>query len=139
MVVQTPFQETLARFSPDGRWISYASGRFEIYAQPFPGPGRNWQISTGGVSSTGSLNAQWGSNGREIFYISPDNRLMMVPVTLNGNGTVEAGNPTPLFTVRPGTSFSAARDGQRFLLNAPTEGDAVLPITVVLNWQPPAR
>jgi hypothetical protein len=53
VVVQTPFDET------------------EIYIQPFPGPGRNWQISTGGVS--GFLNAEWGGNGREIFYIAPDN------------------------------------------------------------------
>jgi Tol biopolymer transport system component len=137
-VVHTPFEETLGRFSPDGRWIAYASnesGRFEIYVHPFPGPGRNWQIST-----NGGMNAEWRGDGREIFYIAPDNRLMAVPVTLSTDtSTVEAGAPSPLFNVRPATNYSAARDGQRFLLNTPTGDNSVAPITIVLNWKPPAR
>jgi Tol biopolymer transport system component len=139
VVVQSPFEETLPRFSPDGRWVSYQSsetGRVEIHVQPFPGPARSWQIST-----NGGTNAQWRSDGREMFYVAPDNRLMAVPVTLNAAvPAVDAGNPSPLFSVRAGANYSVVTpDGQRFLVNTPTDDASVSPITIVLNWKPPAR
>jgi hypothetical protein len=62
---------------------------------------------------------------------------MAAPVTLNGNGSVDAGNPTPLFSVRPGTEFSASRDGERFLLDTLTD-DVVSP-NHDRPWKPPAR
>ena len=62
----TPFDESAAKFSPDGRWIAYASnesGRREIYVQPYPGPGGKWQ-----VSATGGDEPVWARNGRELFF-----------------------------------------------------------------------
>ena len=130
VVVQTGFEETAGRFSPDGHWIAYTSnesGRNEVYVQPFPGPGRNWQISTGGGNPP-----QWRDDGREIFYAAPDNRMMAVSVRINGS-IIEAGTPVALFT-RRGSQYTASPDGQRFLSNTPLEEASTPPITVVLNW-----
>ncbi len=76
--LQTPFYDGGARFSPDGRWLAYVSdesGRFEIYVQPFPGPGGKWQISNGG-----GIEPVWAKNGRELFYRNGD-RMMDVEIT----------------------------------------------------------
>ena len=122
----------------DGRWIAYESnetGRVEVFVQPFPGPGRNWQIST-----SGGTVPQWRGDGREIFYLAPDNRLMAVPVKLDASTpAVDAGIPVALFPVRPGTFYAATPDGQRFLINTPVDEATASPITVVLNWKPGAR
>ena len=129
VVAQTAFSERSGRFSPDGRWIAYESnesGRNEIYVQPFPGPGGKSQISISGGTS-----AQWRLDGRELFYMGLDNRLMAVPVTLNGS-TVGAGTPVALFSTPPGSEYAASPDGQRFLVNEITEEAS--PITILLNW-----
>jgi Tol biopolymer transport system component len=137
-VVQTAFEERDARFSPDGGWIAYQSnetGRNEVFVQPFPGPGRNWQISTDGGTF-----AQWRGDGREIFYLARDNRLMAVPVKLDASApAVDAGTPVALFPLRPGAAYAVTPDGQRFLVNTPTDDATASPITVILNWKPSAR
>jgi serine/threonine protein kinase len=141
-VVQTKFEERDGQFSPDGKWIAYQSnesGRFEIYIQRFPGPGRRWPIST-----NGGAQVRWRSDGKELFYIALDGRLMASPIRLSSNDqTVEAGTPIPLFDTRVGGAvlgvnkqqYMVSSDGQRFLMNAFTE-EAASPITVILNWQP---
>jgi Tol biopolymer transport system component len=135
--LQTPFDEAFARFSPDGRWMAYQSnesGRFQIYVQTVPPSGAKYQIS-----SSGGAMPQWRRDGKELFYVAADQKLMAVPIKLAT--TVEAGTPQPLFAVFPvGTNYYAyapMRDGQRFLVNVPAggEGAAVQPITVVTNWQ----
>ena len=76
--LQSPFKEYNAQFSPDGRWMAYTSdesGRFEVYVQPFPGPGGKWQISTEGGDQP-----VWAHNGRELFY-REENKMMAVEVT----------------------------------------------------------
>jgi dipeptidyl aminopeptidase/acylaminoacyl peptidase len=140
-VVHTSFNETGAQFSPDGKWIAYESnesGRFEVYVQPFPGPGGQVPLST-----TGGAQIRWRRDGKELFYIALDGRLMAVPIRRAPNaGTVEAGSPTPLFTPRVGGALSfpfrqnydVASDGQRFLMNMVTD-EAAAPITVILNWK----
>ena len=144
-VVQTNFEERDAQFSPDGKWIAYQSnelGRFEIYIQPFPGPGSKLQVST-----NGGAQVRWGPNGKELFYIALDARLMAVPIRLASNPqTAEPGSPTPLFATRVGGAlqgtfmqqYDVSSDGQRFLMNTITE-EAASPITVILNWKPPAN
>ena len=76
--LQTEASERLARFSPDGQWIAYISdesGTNEIYVQTFPGSGGKWQVSpNGGYSLT------WTRNGKELFYVSSDKKLMAVDV-----------------------------------------------------------
>jgi serine/threonine protein kinase/Tol biopolymer transport system component len=132
VVIQTPFTDTGGRFSPDSRWIAYVSnesGRNEIYVQAFPGPGgRRTQISTNGGTFP-----QWRHDGRELFYLGSDNRVMGVPVTL-GQSNASAGTPAALFAIPSGSEYDASGDGQHFLLNTITE--AAPPITVLLNWTP---
>jgi hypothetical protein len=129
-VAHTPFDEANARFSPDGRWVTYESnetGRLEIYVQPFPGPGDKLPVSNGGGGS-----AQWRRDGRELFYVSADNRLMSVPVS--SAGPTFHDKPVPLFTLPPQSEYAPSADGQRFLINKITEDAS--PITVLLNWKP---
>ena len=130
------------QFSPDGKWVAYQSlesgRRPEIFVRRFPGPGTKSQISVGG-----GVQVRWRRDGRGLFYLSPDSRLMAVPVRLDAErNTVEAGTPVPLFVARLSGSpqgpvnrqYMASADSQRFSLDAPTE--VTLPITVLLNWKP---
>jgi Tol biopolymer transport system component len=142
-VVQSPFNETHGQFSPDGRWIVYASdesGIREIYARPFsaehPSPttnGKRVQITSGGGSQP-----RWRRDGSELFYLSQDSQLMAVAVK-SGN-EFESGRPRPMFQVR-GTrpfhdylyEYDVTPDGKRFLFNLSREG-TVSPLSVVVNW-----
>ena len=79
--IQTESDERDGQFSPDGKWIAYQSnrsGRFEVYLQPFPGPGAPVQ-----VSKNGGAQVRWRQDGRELFYIGLDGRLMAVPIQLS--------------------------------------------------------
>jgi dipeptidyl aminopeptidase/acylaminoacyl peptidase len=134
------FNKTQAQVSPDGRWMAYTtyeSGRDEVYVDSFPTGGHRRQVSV-----SGGMQARWKRNGGELFYLTPDQTLMTVPVT-SGPGRFEYGRATPLFRTRlvptgsqiPGwlTMYDVTADGQRFLLNgAPAAPEP--PITVVLNW-----
>ncbi|HJU61452.1 MAG TPA: protein kinase, partial [Candidatus Binatia bacterium] len=87
-VLATEFNETHGRFSPDGRWLAYVSnesGRNEVYVQSFPASGGKWQVST-----TGGAQPQWRSDGKELFYMAPDRRLMAVDVRPQQNFEVGA-------------------------------------------------
>jgi Tol biopolymer transport system component len=132
--MQTPFCDCAAAFSPDGRWVAVVSdesGRNEVYVVPFSGTGGKWQISTAGGHWP-----RWRRDGREIFYMAPDNRLMVAPV--DGQGSVfQIGGVRPLFETRARINqrfmYDVAPDGQRFLINMTVE-QAVQPITLVVNW-----
>ena len=90
--LHTTANECMPEFSPDGRWIAYVSnesGRFEIYVQPYPGPGGKWQIST-----DGGPEPVWNRNGREFFYRSGD-KMMAVEITTQPSFV--AGRPRMLF------------------------------------------
>jgi Periplasmic component of the Tol biopolymer transport system len=93
-VVKTKFNETGRQFSPDSQWIAYQSdesGRFEIYVQPFSGVGGRTRIST-----NGGAQVRWRHDGRELFYIALDGRLMAVPVRLRSDSRlVDVGTPVP--------------------------------------------
>ena len=132
--LQTQFEELGAEFSPDGRWLAYfsdESGRQEVYLVPFPGPGGKWQVST-----AGGARPQWRRDGRELFYLGPDDKVIAVPVKLLGS-TVEIGVPQPLWQTTPppvpGRHWDAAAGGQRFLTVASSETGTV-PFTLVVNW-----
>jgi Tol biopolymer transport system component len=137
-VLQAPFNESQGVFSPDGRWIAYVSdesGRQEVYVQTFPASAAKWRISP-----DGGAQPRWRRDGREIFYLTADGRLMAVGLA-SGTG-FEAASPTPLFRTEAmnldvaGTAiqYAVASDGQRFLVSSPVEGQKGEPITVVLNW-----
>jgi hypothetical protein len=131
--------ERLRSVLPDGKWIAYASNesqKFEVYVQTFPTGNGKWQVST-----NGGVQPRWRRDGKELFYLASDRKLMAVPV--RSGSSFEFGVPVPLFATKTvsGAAFYAGYshqydvtpDGQRFLLN--TEADAsATPITVVLNW-----
>lgn len=134
--LQTPFQETRAQFSPDGKWIAYGStesGRFEVYVAPFPGPGRAWRVSAAGGNSP-----RWRRDGRELFFVSADSMLMSVDVD-GRSASFVVGQVQPLFSIRMrdqtlGIPYSVTADGQRFLVNTPVDRNAATPISLVINW-----
>jgi eukaryotic-like serine/threonine-protein kinase len=132
----TPFAEHAGVFSPDGHRIAYTSdesGRWEIYVRAFPTGGEKVRVSTGG-----GADPHWRRDGKELFYLAPDFKLMAVEVSTVSGFT--AGEPKPLFETRV-TGLADLRnhyvvtgDGQRFLVSSVTKEGATAPITVVLNW-----
>jgi hypothetical protein len=75
------------------------------------------------ISVNGGTTPQWGRDGKELYFLAPEYRVMVVPVTLpsNGQGTPQFGAPTALFTLRQGSEFEAVPDGSRFMVVAPLE------------------
>ena len=135
--LRTPFNESSPRFSPDGRWLAYASdesGRQEIYVQPYPGPGGKWPIS-----ADGGREPVWNRNGRELFYRN-GNRMMAVEIATQPG--FAAGKPRMLFegpydpTVFTAPNYDLSPDGRRFLMLKRFEQGVAAPaqINVVLNW-----
>jgi hypothetical protein len=135
--LQTPFIESQGRFSPNGRWIAYTSnesGTVQVYVRPFPPTAGQWMVST-----TGGNQPRWRGDGKELFYLGTDRKLMAVDVKEDGN-TFTAGNPRMVFEMRVifpvggAPAYDVTRDGQRFLAVTPLEETSPSPLTVVLNW-----
>lgn len=134
---ESPFSKDEVQLSPDGRWVSFNSddsGRVEVYVASFPAFTGKRQ-----VSNAGGAQARWRKDGRELFYLSLDGKMMSVDPKLGA--TLESGVPKVLFQTRisvlPGIDqYSPTADGQRFLLLEPLEltGARPTPITVVLDW-----
>ena len=144
--LQTQFAERQGQFSPDGRWIAYTSNesgadQYQVYVQSFPAGAGKFQVSTG----AGGTQPRWRRDGKEIFYVAADGKLMAVDVTTAPN--FQAGTPKALFDPRISLGgppaytyfrYDVTADGKRFLANsaAGAQGSPVsTPITVVLNWQ----
>ncbi len=140
--LQTEFNEAAAVFSPDGRWLAYQSdesGNFEIYVAPFEAPGSagvqggKWQVSHGG----GRI-PTWRRDGKGLYYLSPEGKIMEAAVTPKGSA-VEVGIPHEVLHTRFAALGTYARiydvspDGKRFLVNS-TEEAAAAPLTLVTNW-----
>ena len=144
-LVQTRFSERLAQFSPDGQWIAYESdesGRSEIYLQPFTTAGPNAAARVL-VSTAGGAQARWRHDGKALFYVALDDRIMETPIQFAaGKGSAAAGTPVPLFaSVVPGGAlqpfprhqYAVMPDG-RFLMVAGRKDSITLPLTLLLNW-----
>jgi Tol biopolymer transport system component len=135
--LQTEFVEREARFSPDGRWMAYASnetGRFDVYVQPIPPSGAKWQISTAGGNQP-----RWRADGKELYYLAADRKLMAV--SIRTGAILEAGIPQALFETRtpahlPTTPqlYDPASDGKRFLMITVGAETGTVPLTVTTNW-----
>ena len=132
----TAINGTNAQFSPDGRWVSYQSnesGRNEIYAAPFPGPGGKRQVSL-----AGGILPRWRRDGKEIFFITPDRKLTAAEVNIQG-AALEMGAVHPLFGLLNsflGYNYDVSLDGQKFLAVVASEQQGLEPlVTVVQNWQ----
>jgi hypothetical protein len=134
--LHTPAYETTPRFSPDGRWLAYVSdeaGRYEVYVQPYPGPGEKYQIST-----DGGTEPVWNRNGRELFYRSGE-KMMAVDVT--GQGSFSVGKPRVLFSgpyvlsTGSASNYDVSADGQRFLMIKPNEQTTSASLTQIVVVQ----
>jgi Tol biopolymer transport system component len=133
--LQTEFSEAGGQLSPDGRWMAYfsnASGRGEVYVQPFPGPGGKWQVSRDGATWPA-----WRGDGKELFFVGFDRKLMAVDVKTDSG--FEAGDARALFPTRIKTGatsreYDVSSDGERFLVNNVISEENVAPITLVQNW-----
>jgi len=136
VLIQTPADESAPRFSPDGHFIAYvsdASGRPEIYVQPYPLSAEKWQIST-----AGGREPVWASNGSELFYRDGD-KLMVVDIKTQPSFV--AAKPRLLFqgdyegALASRANFDISPDGGRFLmLQAAGRREAQAEIKVVPNW-----
>ena len=135
-VIQTEFTETAAVFSPDGRWLAYASalgGQTNVFVQPFPGAGERNQVSRDGGS-----HPVWRADGKELFYLTPDGTVMAV--TIESSRGFEAGVPRALFRTgtdspqNSGRQYAVTKDGKRFLVIAGTAESRIAPMTVITNW-----
>jgi Tol biopolymer transport system component/tRNA A-37 threonylcarbamoyl transferase component Bud32 len=133
-LIQSASDDAYSRFSPNGRWVAYRSnesGRNEIYVIPFPVAGGKWQVSVGGGDWP-----CWSADGKELYYLSPDQRMMSISIREKGS-TLEYDAPRPLFPVRVlgglGGRFDPTKDGRRFLVLVQKEENPS-PVTLVLNW-----
>ncbi|HTM05566.1 MAG TPA: protein kinase [Vicinamibacterales bacterium] len=137
-VTQLQGDETEGQFSPDGKWVAFVSsisGRAEVFVQSFPDGASRTQVSTGGGTQV-----RWSVDGKEIYYLAPDSKLMAVAFTANGNAP-DVKPPTALFqthlangnnVVGNKAQYAVSRDG-RFLLNTVVEAPSA-PIVVAVNW-----
>ena len=138
--VNTRFDEQQGVFSPDGKWVAYQSdesGRFEIYVRPFPAPGGQSQ-----VSGDGGHSPRWRADGKELYYLAPDLKLMAAKVEVRGAAFM-AGKPGSLFQTHINTAtnrqqYDVARDG-RFLILTDLPDTSTEPIHLLLNWLPAPR
>jgi serine/threonine-protein kinase len=137
--LQTDANELHPVFSPDSRWLAYASnetGQYEVYVRPYPGPGGVMVVSSGG-----GFEPVWGPDGSEIFYRSVNGRRVTAVAFDLRNGRRRVGNPELLFEGDFANGFTYGRmydispDGQRFLMVYQEEPPPPpTQYNVVLNW-----
>jgi len=136
--LETPFRERRSQFSPDGKWIAYESdesGHDEVYVESFPNRGAKWQ-----VSSNGGDYIRWRRDGKEIFYVAPDKKLMSVSVHAQA-ASLSFGAPSALFSIDvlpteegiPVYTYDAMPDGEKFLKLTPA-GQQDPSMTIMTNW-----
>ena len=141
VLAQTPATEDQGQFSPDGHWVAYTSnesGQSEIYVIPFPpaGDGARWIVSKGG-----GVMPRWRRDGKELFYVSPDWKMMAVDVSTKPS--FQSGTPHVLFDtemvdtgIRTGPmSWDISADGRRFLIISENSSGASS-VNLILNWRP---
>jgi hypothetical protein len=136
--LQSEFVEADGHLSPDGKWLAYTSnesGSWDVYVKSFPSLDRKWRISPDGGSRP-----RWRRDGKELYYLALDQKLMSVAV--KGEAAFTAGPPAALFQLQiiptPPTQgrqqYAVASNGDRFLVNTMVEPAIPTPVTIVLNW-----
>jgi Tol biopolymer transport system component len=136
--LKSEFSFSGACFSPDGKWLAYhsdVSNRSEVYVTAFPGPGRRVQVSVEGGRA-----ARWRSDGKELYFIAPDNTLMAAALRVTGSDFV-AERPTPLFRIPVNdllSQYDISRDSRFIAVSQPgAEGSKSL--VVVTHCTAPSK
>src|SRR5262249_5470108 len=129
--INTEFTEINPVLSPNGQWLAYSSDatkRSEIYVETFPTRAAKWQVS----ANRGSL-PRWSRNGKELYFIAPDRKLMAVEI--DGGPKLVRGTPKELFETHLPTNgrYDVSKDG-RFLIPTQIESSGSVPLTVIVNW-----
>jgi eukaryotic-like serine/threonine-protein kinase len=140
--LQTEFNEMMGQLSPDSHWMAYTSdqsGRREVYVRPFPPADGQWTIS-----GAGGEQPRWRGDGKELFYVAADGKMMAVPVkaVAGPKPVFEAGAPVALFEAHIAptvtnniVNYDVTMDGKRFLITTPSNSVASSPmLNVVVNW-----
>ncbi len=145
--LRTEFNEVFGQLSPDSHWMAFtsdSSGRREVYVRPFPSAEGEWAISIAGGEQP-----RWRGDGKELFFVAADGKMMAVPVKASAPGveprskpSFEPGVPVALFDAHMANSFGTltfeydvTADGRRFLINTASGAGATSPpLTVVTNW-----
>ena len=135
-ILETPHRQRMLRFSPDGRWVAYASdqgGSFQIWIASYPSFTEKRQVSSGGGTMP------FWTNGREILFMAPDGTMMTADVKTEPG--LQTGTPVPLFKpplIRSSTGnivgIAVTSDGKRFLVTELTQQERESQIVMVLNW-----
>ncbi|MHB8540928.1 MAG: protein kinase domain-containing protein [Candidatus Acidiferrales bacterium] len=129
------FGVTTPTLSPDGKWLAYVSpesGRAEVYIVPFLHGSGKWEVSTGGGQQP-----RWRHDGKELFYLAPDNKIMSAEIAEQGSG-LSIGKVLPLFQANPtskaGWDYDVSADGKKFVVVSQGAQQASAPLTLVVNW-----
>lgn len=141
-LLETPFLEVQPEFSPDGRWIAYVSnesGRFEVYARSYPGPGGKVQ-----VSNDGGHEPAWSRDGKELFYRSGPK---MIGVSVGPGPSSDFGKPVTIFENNDFYSepnlerrlYDVAPDGTRFVMLRAIAAGSPPQLRVLTGWTELAR
>jgi len=133
-LLHTRFDERMGQVSPDGRFLAYVSnenGRDDVYVVSFPTVSEKWPISSGGGTAP-----RWRRDGKELFYLAPDGRLMSVAIKLQP--AFQATSAKALFDMSPsqtdGWNYAVSKDGDRFLAMQRSVAGTQTSLMVVLNW-----
>jgi Tol biopolymer transport system component len=131
VLLQSPSNESQAVASPDGRWMAYVSdesGGDHVYVRPFPPAEGRWQIS-----SEGGMRPRWGPDGRELFFVSGDGRLMSVEIASEPRPALRFSPPRSLFRLRGGHDYVVDR-ARRFFVLMPLGEPGSRELQVIINW-----
>jgi eukaryotic-like serine/threonine-protein kinase len=142
-VLHSEFNEIEGAFSPDGKWLAYTSdetGDNQVYVRPFTGSQDNSGDRQGSsalrrVSADGGTQPHWRSDGKELFYMSLDRKI--VSVSIKTGPPFEPGVATPLFdspSVSAAAGYDVTPDGGRFLITTASDAQRVRPLTLFVNW-----
>jgi serine/threonine-protein kinase len=137
--VNSTFDERSPAFSPDGRWLAYKSNEsagYEVYVRPFPGPGGKWQISTGG-----GVIPKWSRNGKELFFRTADDKIMVATYTAFGDSfhadKPQLWSPGQFTDLGINSNFDVHPDGKRFAVlkaSGTDQAAAVNKVNFVFNF-----
>jgi Tol biopolymer transport system component len=143
-VLRSRFNEVHGALSPEGNWLAYASdetGDEQVYVQSFTGAptiSGNGRHAAGKkrVSADGGFQPHWRSDGKELFYVSRDRKI--VSVSIKTGPPFEVGTATPLFAStiqsRAAREYDVTQDGKRFVVTTTSDEQRPAPVTLVLNW-----